>query len=127
MLVERHCVRSAAVRHAKAVQHAFHDLKGISEMTARRFRARWRLFVEEQKVHLCLPDTAPTPRRLRACCCPDAPGIIAPGRRCISVWQQQRSDAEQVGDFATRRDVSAIFRTVPSNVFLVKATYWMGS
>ena len=49
------------------------------------------------------------------------------GSSVYFVWQQQRSDAEQVGDFATRRDVSAIFRTVPTNVFLVKATFWMGS
>ena len=49
------------------------------------------------------------------------------GSSVYFVWQQQRSDFEQIGDFATRRDVSAIFRTVPTNVFLVKATYWMGS
>ena len=30
------------------------------------------------------------------------------------------------GDFDGRRDVGAIFRTIPTNVFLVKATYWIG-
>jgi hypothetical protein len=49
-----------------------------------------------------------------------------PGSALYVVWQQVRSDAEPIGDFQTRRDVGAIFRSVPSNVFLVKATYWMG-
>jgi hypothetical protein len=49
-----------------------------------------------------------------------------PGSSVFFVWQQARSDAEQFGDFNTRRDVGAIFRTVPTNVFLVKATYWIG-
>jgi hypothetical protein len=49
-----------------------------------------------------------------------------PGSAVYFVWQQERSDAERIGDFKARRDVGAIFRTVPSNVFLVKATYWIG-
>lgn len=49
-----------------------------------------------------------------------------PGSSVYLVWQQQRSGFERIGDFATGRDVGAIFRTVPTNVFLVKATYWIG-
>ncbi|MFN2638155.1 MAG: DUF5916 domain-containing protein, partial [Gemmatimonadaceae bacterium] len=49
-----------------------------------------------------------------------------PGSALFVVWQQERSDFEQIGDFSTGRDVGAIFRTVPTNVFLVKATYWIG-
>ena len=49
-----------------------------------------------------------------------------PGSSLYFVWQQQRSDFEPLGDFQGRRDVGAIFRTIPTNVFLVKATYWLG-
>jgi hypothetical protein len=49
-----------------------------------------------------------------------------PGSAIFVVWQQQRSGFEPIGDFDTSRDVGAIFRTVPTNVFLVKATYWIG-
>jgi hypothetical protein len=49
-----------------------------------------------------------------------------PGSSLYFVWQQQRSGFEPIGDFDGRRDVDAIFRTIPTNVFLVKATYWMG-
>ena len=49
-----------------------------------------------------------------------------PGSSLYFVWQQQRSDFEPLGNFDGRRDVGAIFRTIPTNVFLVKATYWLG-
>lgn len=49
-----------------------------------------------------------------------------PGSAIFVVWQQQRSGFEPIGDFDTTRDIGAIFRTVPTNVFLVKATYWVG-
>jgi hypothetical protein len=47
-----------------------------------------------------------------------------PGSALFFVWQQQRSGYEPLGDFDAGRDVGAIFRTRPTNVFLVKATYW---
>ncbi|HEY0971048.1 MAG TPA: DUF5916 domain-containing protein [Gemmatimonadales bacterium] len=47
-----------------------------------------------------------------------------PGSALYFVWQQQRSAFEPLGDFDAGRDVGAIFRTRPTNVFLVKATYW---
>jgi hypothetical protein len=47
-----------------------------------------------------------------------------PGSALFFVWQQQRSAFEPfVGDFRTGRDLGDIFAQ-PSNVFLVKATYW---
>jgi hypothetical protein len=49
-----------------------------------------------------------------------------PGSSLYFVWQQERSGFEPIGTFDGRRDVDAIFRTVPTNVFLVKATYWIG-
>ncbi len=49
-----------------------------------------------------------------------------PGSAIFLVWQQQRSGFQPVGDFETGRDVGAIFRTVPTNVFLLKATFWLG-
>ncbi|HEU4630724.1 MAG TPA: DUF5916 domain-containing protein [Gemmatimonadaceae bacterium] len=50
-----------------------------------------------------------------------------PGSALFLVWQQQRNDSEAIGDFDAGRDVGAIFRTVPRNVFLVKVTYWFGA
>jgi Domain of unknown function (DUF5916)/Carbohydrate family 9 binding domain-like len=47
-----------------------------------------------------------------------------PGSALFFVWQQQRSDFLPFeGDFQTRRETREIFGR-PSNVFLVKATYW---
>ena len=47
-----------------------------------------------------------------------------PGSALFVVWQQQRSDFLPFeGDFRTGRDTREIFGR-PSNVFLVKATYW---
>jgi hypothetical protein len=49
-----------------------------------------------------------------------------PGSSLYFVWQQERSGFAPIGEFDGRRDVNAIFRTIPTNVFLVKATYWIG-
>jgi len=47
-----------------------------------------------------------------------------PGSALFFVWQQQRSGFQPYdGTFRTGRDVRDIFGQ-PSNVFLVKATYW---
>jgi len=48
------------------------------------------------------------------------------GSALFVVWQQRRSDSELRGDFSPARDVGEIFRTVPTNILLVKATYWIG-
>jgi hypothetical protein len=48
-----------------------------------------------------------------------------PGSTLFFVWQQQRSAFDQyVGDFNFSRDTRAIFAQ-PTNVFLIKATYWL--
>lgn len=49
-----------------------------------------------------------------------------PGSAIFFVWQQQRNDFAPIGDFEFSRDAGAIFRTTPTNVFLIKATYWIG-
>jgi hypothetical protein len=47
-----------------------------------------------------------------------------PGSALYFVWQQERSDFLPFeGDFRPRRETAAIFGR-PSNVFLVKASYW---
>ena len=48
-----------------------------------------------------------------------------PGSALFVVWQQARNDAFDDGRFGAGRDVGAIFRDVPTNVFLVKATFWL--
>jgi hypothetical protein len=48
-----------------------------------------------------------------------------PGSALFFVWQQQRSGTESAFDFDAQRDVGAIFRERPTNIFLVKAAYWL--
>jgi hypothetical protein len=49
-----------------------------------------------------------------------------PGSTLFFVWQQQRSASEAFGDFALGRDAGAIFREHPDNVFVIKASYYIG-
>jgi len=49
-----------------------------------------------------------------------------PGSALFFVWQQERSGFEPIGDFSASRDIGDIFKTAPTNVFLLKATYWLG-
>jgi len=43
------------------------------------------------------------------------------------VWTQARSQGDlDIGDFAARRDYRNLFAARPDNVFLVKASYWIG-
>ncbi|HEX6913483.1 MAG TPA: DUF5916 domain-containing protein [Longimicrobium sp.] len=49
-----------------------------------------------------------------------------PGSTLFLVWQQQRSGFEPFGDFEFGRDADAIFRAKPDNIFVVKASYWIG-
>ena len=48
-----------------------------------------------------------------------------PGSALFFVWQQQRSGSEAAYDLDAGRDVGAIFRERPTNIFLVKAAYWL--
>ncbi|HEY0241824.1 MAG TPA: DUF5916 domain-containing protein [Gemmatimonadaceae bacterium] len=49
-----------------------------------------------------------------------------PGSTIFFVWTQQREGFDSFGDFDFSRDRSALFRDRPTNVFQVKATYWLG-
>ncbi|HEX6909935.1 MAG TPA: DUF5916 domain-containing protein, partial [Longimicrobium sp.] len=49
-----------------------------------------------------------------------------PGSTLFFVWQQSRSGFEPLGDFDLDRDASAIFDGPSHNVFLIKASYWIG-
>ena len=49
-----------------------------------------------------------------------------PGSTLFLVWQQQRSGGEPFGDFDFSRDSRAIFEQRPDNIFVVKASYWIG-
>ena len=49
-----------------------------------------------------------------------------PGSALFVVWQQQRSGFEPDGALRVGRDVGGIFRDTPTNVFLVKLSYWLG-
>ena len=50
-----------------------------------------------------------------------------PGSTLFFVWQQNRSGSAAYGDFELGRDTGAIFDARPDNVFVVKATYWLGT
>lgn len=50
-----------------------------------------------------------------------------PGSTLFFVWQQQRTGGEPFGDFNLGRDTGAIFNARPDNVFVIKATYWLGT
>jgi hypothetical protein len=49
-----------------------------------------------------------------------------PGSALFFVWQQERSGFEPLGGFEAGRDLGRLFREPARNVFLVKATYWIG-
>jgi hypothetical protein len=49
-----------------------------------------------------------------------------PGSTLFFVWQQERSGFEPLGGFEAGRDLGRLFREPARNVFLVKATYWIG-
>jgi len=49
-----------------------------------------------------------------------------PGSTLFFVWTQLREGFDDFGNFNFSRDRSALFRDRPTNVFQVKATYWIG-
>ena len=49
-----------------------------------------------------------------------------PGSTLFFVWQQERSGFDPSGDFDFGRDTRAIFDGPAQNVFLIKASYWIG-
>jgi len=50
-----------------------------------------------------------------------------PGSALFLVWQQQRNDFVGMGDFNIGRDLDGLFSAKPTNIFLVKLSYWFGS
>ena len=50
-----------------------------------------------------------------------------PGSTLFLVWQQQREDFARTGDFDFSRDLSDLFRSKSTNVFLIKASFWFGT
>jgi hypothetical protein len=50
-----------------------------------------------------------------------------PGSTFFLVWQQSRSDRYGNGDFDFGRDVDAMWNARADNIFMLKATYWLGS
>jgi len=49
-----------------------------------------------------------------------------PGSTVYFVWTQNRSGADAVGSFDFARDRAALFRDRPTNIFQVKANFWIG-
>jgi hypothetical protein len=49
-----------------------------------------------------------------------------PGSTVYFVWTQNRSGADAVGSFDFARDRTALFRDRPTNIFQVKANFWIG-
>jgi hypothetical protein len=49
-----------------------------------------------------------------------------PGSTLFLVWSQSRDDFSADGDLVYSRDRSALFKAHPNNVFLLKASYWLG-
>jgi len=49
-----------------------------------------------------------------------------PGSTLFLVWQQQREGIGSAGEFSLLRDTQAIFRQRPDNIFVIKASYWIG-
>ncbi|MDF1504679.1 DUF5916 domain-containing protein [Roseisolibacter sp. H3M3-2] len=49
-----------------------------------------------------------------------------PGSTLFFVWTQQREGSDAHGDFRLGRDRAALFRDRATNIFQLKATYWIG-
>ena len=49
-----------------------------------------------------------------------------PGSTLYLAWQHRRSDYVPIGDFSFGRDVDALLGADARNVFVLKATYWLG-
>jgi hypothetical protein len=48
-----------------------------------------------------------------------------PGSQMFIVWQQNKSDYQEYGDFNFGRDFNGVFSAPSNNVFLVKFSYWL--
>lgn len=50
-----------------------------------------------------------------------------PGSTLYFVWQQQREDYSHIGAFDLGDQLNGMFSAKPTNVFLIKLSYWFGS
>jgi len=48
-----------------------------------------------------------------------------PGSALYLVWQQDRSAMINNGDLRFQRDINGLFEAKPTNVFMVKFSYWL--
>jgi hypothetical protein len=48
-----------------------------------------------------------------------------PGSTLFLVWQQNKSDSREYGDFRFGRDFNGVFSAPTNNTFLIKFTYWL--
>ncbi len=48
-----------------------------------------------------------------------------PGSTLFLVWAQGRDDSLDRGDFRLGRDLNGIFDVQPSNILMLKVSYWM--
>lgn len=51
----------------------------------------------------------------------------APGSTLFLVWQQDRRSSDPYNDFRLSRDFDRLFGAKPTNVFMIKLSYWLGS
>ncbi|MGQ0815502.1 MAG: DUF5916 domain-containing protein [Gemmatimonadota bacterium] len=49
-----------------------------------------------------------------------------PGSSLFLVWSQGRERSADYGDYSFSRDASRLFGAMPTNVLLIKASYWLG-
>ncbi|HKK45539.1 MAG TPA: DUF5916 domain-containing protein, partial [Balneolaceae bacterium] len=50
-----------------------------------------------------------------------------PGSTLYVVWQQARSASTRQDNFRFGRDVNRLFEAHPTNIFLIKLSYWVGT
>ena len=52
-------------------------------------------------------------------------GLSRPGSALYVVWNENRAETEEFGDFRFGRDLRAIYDAPSHDVFLVKMSYWL--
>jgi hypothetical protein len=48
-----------------------------------------------------------------------------PGSAFYFVWQNNKENYDNPGDFSLRRDFKNLFRATPNNIYMIKLTYWL--
>jgi hypothetical protein len=97
----------------------FDDVRELAAPRARTYDARFRPYAGPR------PDADFNEKRFRS-------SVVArweyrPGSTLFVVWTQGRDQSDRdVGSFDTTRDYGNLFAARPENVFLIKASYWLG-